>query len=307
MQTDDIKLLKDAINVGEKSLLNFIQSHLNQKEKTLKKLKAVEDSLESKLVDKMKHKRNLTQSLNEASEIEQPDSKATKSDENAQSQSNKPDERKNVLGESDSEPPKTEMKESSDQDIKISSDSQEKSDDGDTKSQIKIADIKAEIQADKSELDVSSSDLDQGGNQTMVTSQDPTTERKNEDFSQHNLTTSTTLDGSDNSTVLSEKSQTEEKKEFSSDTNEQNKPNENQKTLSTNQDISYENFQSPKIGKSTPMGQNAQNITSSNQTVERTAEIGQPATNQESISFQSQTHEIYGNKVSNNAFQFIRV
>ncbi|XP_066936021.1 serine-rich adhesin for platelets-like isoform X2 [Clytia hemisphaerica] len=277
MQTDDIKLLKDAINVGEKSLLNFIKNHLNQKDKTLMKLKAVEDSLESKLVGKMKHKRNITQSLDEATATLEQDSKSD-------SESNESDERKNLQEEANQESSKTDIEESPNKDTKVYSEPQENSDNGETKNQIKMADIKAEIQADKSELGVPSSHLE--------------TERK-EEISAQNSTVPSSLDSNDNSTLLSETSKVEEGKEFSNESEEQKSQSENVKPAHDESDGSS---QSPGPGESTPMvkmdRQNAGNITSLNEVVARANKNSSIQSKPHTSNMTSQAISLTGSKKS---------
>ena len=54
---DDIKLLKDAINVGEKTLLKFINKNINKKEKALHQLHKEEDKLHSRTKTKSNHEK----------------------------------------------------------------------------------------------------------------------------------------------------------------------------------------------------------------------------------------------------------
>lgn len=54
---DDIKLLKDAINVGEKTLLKFINKNINKKEKALHQLHKEEDKIHSRTKTKSNHEK----------------------------------------------------------------------------------------------------------------------------------------------------------------------------------------------------------------------------------------------------------
>ena len=59
---DDIKLLKDAINVGEKTLLKFINKNISKKEKALHQLQTEENKLHSRVTTtKSKYKNNEAQ------------------------------------------------------------------------------------------------------------------------------------------------------------------------------------------------------------------------------------------------------